>query len=48
MSWYTSYRGLGPTILLEVSEYGVARGAGGIVGDVQFDVEAEICVGLLA
>ena len=34
-------RGLGPTISLEASEYGVARGAGDVV---QFDVEAEICL----
>ena len=31
-----------PTISLAVSEYGVARGAGGIVGGDKFDVEAEV------
>jgi hypothetical protein len=41
-------RGLGPTISHEASEYGVARGAGGIVGVVQFDVEAEICLGFVS
>ena len=35
--------GLVPTISLAVSEDWVARGAGGIVGDDQFDVETEVC-----
>jgi hypothetical protein len=36
-------RGLIPTVALAGSKDGVARGAGDVVGDDQFDVEAEIC-----
>ena len=52
MSWYASYRvrdaRLSAGASIAVSEYGVARGAGGgIVCDDQFDVEAEVCPGFV-
>ncbi len=33
--------------MIAVSEYGVGRGAGGIVCDDQFDVEEEVCPGFV-
>jgi hypothetical protein len=36
-----------PTAPIAVSEYRVARGASGIVGDDEFDVEAKVCPGLV-